>query len=109
MRSPNGLMTEVNAYPGRESLTTAKALAEKFILGTAAASSRPAMGRFGEHHGQVVGMGVVEQRTGALVQHIGIEPARLEQGDTPFPLAALELEARELRGELRHLLVNVLL
>ena len=39
--------------------------------------------------GQVVGMGVVEQRAGALVEHVGIEPARLEQSDAPFPLAAL--------------------
>src|SRR5689334_5891173 len=107
MRSRNRPIAEVNAYPGRESLTTAKALAEKFILGRAAASSRPAMRRLGEHHGQVVGMDVVEQRAGALVEHVGIDPARLEQGDTALPLGALDLELCELGGQLRHLLVDV--
>src|SRR4029078_10483125 len=63
----------------------------------------------GEHHGQVMGMDVVEQRAGALVEHVGINPARFEQRDAALPLGALDLELREFGGEFRHLLVDVLL
>src|SRR5262252_8871570 len=57
---------------------------------------------------QVMGVNIVEQCAGTLVEQVGIEALRLEQRDPPLPGRTLRLHGRELAGKLRDLLVDVL-
>src|SRR5712691_2851160 len=74
----------------------------------AAAAARQASGLL-EPQRQLAGVDVVEQRPGALVEHVGVEAVRFQQRDAPLPAGALGLERGELTAELRDLLVEVLL
>src|SRR6266545_314524 len=60
-----------------------------------------------EHQRQVTGVHIVEQRTGALVEHVGVEAFGLEQRDAPLPNRPLGLEGRKLDRELCDLLVEI--
>ncbi len=42
------------------------------------------------HQGQIVGVDIIEQRAGALVEHIGVDVVGLEQRNAPLPLRVLD-------------------
>ena len=55
-----------------------------------------------------MGVHIVEQRAGALVEQVGVEALGLEQRDPPLPDRPLRPNRRELPGKLGDLLVDVL-
>jgi hypothetical protein len=59
--------------------------------------------------GQFTRIGVVEQRPGTPVQHVGIDAARPQKQDAAFPRGALGSETGKFAIQLRNLLVKVLL
>ena len=61
-----------------------------------------------EHHGQVVRIGVVEQRARPLVEHVGIDAVRLEERDAALPTLALGLGKFELMRQIGDLMVETL-
>jgi hypothetical protein len=52
---------------------------------------------------------VIEQGARTLIEHIGIEPVGAQESDASLPLPALGLQTRNLGGELRRLLIEILL
>src|SRR5262249_575620 len=62
-----------------------------------------------EAQGELARIGVVEQHSGALVEHVRIDAFGLEQRDAAFPIGAFALKPFNLAAELRDLLVEILL
>ena len=56
----------------------------------------------------VARVGIVQQCAHPLVQHVGVEALRLDQGDTALPLVAFRLGLAEFHGERADLLVEIL-
>src|SRR6266545_2100450 len=70
--------------------------------------SRPLKVRPLELEHQVMGVHIVQQRTGALIEQVGVEALGLEERDPPLPERPLRIDRREFPGELGDLLVDVL-
>jgi hypothetical protein len=61
-----------------------------------------------DYDGDIMRIGVVEEKPRPLVQHVGVDPVGLEQRDAALPTLALGLGALELLGEIGDLMVEIL-
>src|ERR1700755_3568764 len=76
----------------------------------ASRSGRDYLMRFvAKRHRQLAGVGIIEQSTGLLVEHVGIDILRLQKRDSALPLGVLMLEAMKIGRKRRCLPVDVFL